>query len=52
MRIQNIVVATTYGGAALAVREAFKENSDVIAVSIAEGFSMSEGWCMSKEERS
>jgi hypothetical protein len=51
LEIYNIVVATTHGRTALAVKEAFDEETNVVAVSIAEGFSMREGWCMKPEER-
>ena len=49
--INNIVVATTHGNTALAAKEKFGKESNIIAVSIAEGFSMREGWCMTPEER-
>ena len=50
--IETVVVATTHGGTAKAVKKAFDNSKiQVIAVSIAEGFSMREGWCMTKEER-
>jgi hypothetical protein len=48
--IRDIVVASSHGGTALAVKQEFEE-SNIIAVSIAEGFSMREGWCMLPEER-
>ncbi len=48
--IQDIVVASSHGETALAVKKEF-EDSNVVAVSIAEGFSMREGWCMLTEER-
>jgi len=49
--IKDIVVATTHGGTAQTVKEAFPDDTKIIAVSIAEGFSMREGWCMKPEER-
>ena len=49
--IQDIVVATTHGGTALAVKEAFTEDTKITAVTLAEGFSMREGWCIKPEER-
>jgi hypothetical protein len=50
--IRNIVVATTHGGTALAVKEAFDAPGlNIIAVSIAEGYSMREGWCLASDER-
>jgi hypothetical protein len=50
--INNVVVATTHGSTAVAVKNCF-ENPDLnlVAVSIAEGFSMRDGWCMLIEER-
>jgi hypothetical protein len=50
--INHVVVATTHGNTAIAVRNGF-DNPDIkiVAVSIAEGFSMREGWCMTPDER-
>ena len=50
--INNVVVATTHGGTAIAVRNCFDApDLNLVAVSIAEGFSMRENWVMTKEER-
>jgi hypothetical protein len=52
LNIETIVVATTHGGTAIAVKNVFNDSKYlIIAVSIAEGFSMREGWCMSPDER-
>lgn len=50
--INNVVVATTHGGTAIAVKNSFDiPNLNLVAVSIAEGFSMRDDWVMTMEER-
>ena len=49
--IKTVVVATTHGGTALRVKEILGDGVSIVAVTIAEGFSMNEGWCMSNDER-
>jgi hypothetical protein len=50
--VNNVVVATTHGGTAIAVKNSFDTpDLNLVAVSIAEGFSMREDWIMTKEER-
>ena len=49
--INDVVVATTHGGTALKTKEAFPEGTNIVAVSIHEGYSDREGWCMTDEER-
>ena len=50
--IETIVVATTHGGTAQAVKTAFNDPKyNIIAVTIAEGFSMREDWCIKPDER-
>jgi uncharacterized protein len=50
--IKTIVIATTHGGTALTAKRVIDDPTvKIIAVSIAEGFSMREGWCMTKNER-
>jgi len=51
LNIKNIVVATTHGSTALAAKDTFEKETNIIAVSIAEGYSMRDGWCMKPEER-
>lgn len=52
LNLKTIVVATTHGGTALAVKRVIGDQAvKIIAVSIAEGFSMREGWCMTISER-
>ena len=49
--IRDIVVASTHGGTALKVSEAFAaDKANIVAVTICEGF-RSEGWTMTPEER-
>lgn len=52
LEIDNIIVASTHGGTAKAVKNVFNDPKyNIIAVSIAEGFSMRDGWCMTTNER-
>jgi hypothetical protein len=49
--IRDIVVASTHGGTALKVAEAFEiDKTNIVAVTICEGF-RAEGWTMTVEER-
>jgi hypothetical protein len=49
--IKDIVVATSHGGTAIAVKQVFDDPElNLIAVSIAEGFKM-KNWCLTSEER-
>jgi hypothetical protein len=49
--IKNIVVATTQGGTAIKVQESFSQDTNVVAVTLAEGFSMRAGWCIEPHNR-
>ncbi|MBD3206127.1 hypothetical protein GF319_07260 [Candidatus Bathyarchaeota archaeon] len=49
--ITYIVVATTQGGTALKAREIFSDDIEIVAVTIAEGFSSKPGWCIKDENR-
>lgn len=50
--IRDLVVATTHGETALRAVDAFDEpGMNIVAVSICEGYSMREGWCMTRDER-
>jgi hypothetical protein len=51
LRIRDVVVATTHGGTALKAKKTLGLGVNVVAVSIAEGFSMRPGWCMTGDER-
>jgi len=48
--IRDIVVASSHGGTALKVTEAFGSDANVVAVTICEGW-RSEGWTMTEKER-
>jgi len=51
LNIRDIVVASTHGGTALKVAETFSDKRfNIVAVTICEGYK-SEGWAMSREER-
>jgi len=51
LKTRDIVVASTHGGTALKVAETFRDTRfNIVAVTICEGYK-SEGWAMSKEER-
>ena len=49
--ITDVVLATTHGSTALKLKEVFPERTNIVAVSIHEGYSDHEGWCMTNEER-
>jgi len=49
--ITDVVLATTHGATAIKVKEVFPEKTNIVAVSIHEGYSDHEGWCMTQEER-
>ena len=49
--ITHVVVATTQGGTALRAREMFSKETEIVAVTIAEGFSSKPGWCIKEENR-
>jgi len=48
--IRDIVVASSHGGTALKVAEAFGPEANIVAVTICEGW-RSEGWTMTEKER-
>ena len=49
--IKDVVVATSHGGTAIALKQVFDDPElNLIAVSIAEGFKM-KNWCLTTEER-
>ena len=51
LEIKDVVVATTHGGTALQVLEAFESPGlNIVAVTISEGY-MNRGWCITKSER-
>jgi len=51
LNINDVVLATTHGSTAIKVKEVFPEKTNIVAVSIHEGYSDREGWCMTPDER-
>jgi len=49
--INYVVVATTQGGTALKAKKGFSKDTCIIAVTIAEGFSSRQGWCIEDKNR-
>ncbi len=49
--INFVVVATTQGGTALKAKKGFSNDTCIIAVTIAEGFSSRPGWCIEDKNK-